>query len=162
MRIDKVVINASPLISLFRSELHDLLPALFQEIVIPGAVWNEVLRGGHEDKTSALRISSWAIQKDIGNIDPVIAAWDLGKGESEVLTFVLRNPDFRAMVDDRLARSCARSLGIKVLGTGGALILAKRRKLIDTVSSVLDRLRNSGLWLSDDLIQLLKKEAGEK
>ena len=74
MRIDKVVINASPLIFLFRSELHDLLPALFQEIVIPGAVWNEVLRGGHEDKTSALRISSWAIQKDIGNIDPVIAA----------------------------------------------------------------------------------------
>ena len=110
-----------------------------------------MLRGGHEDKTFALRISSWAIQKDIGNIDPVITAWDLGKGESEVLTFVLRNPDFRAMVDDRLARSCARSLGIKVLGTGGALILAKRRKLIDTVSSVLDRLRNSGLWFSDDL-----------
>jgi len=39
MRIDKVVVNASPLITLFRSGQAKLLPQLFQKIIVPGAVW---------------------------------------------------------------------------------------------------------------------------
>ncbi len=41
MRIDAVVINASPLITLFRSGQADLLPRLFSHIVVPEAVWQE-------------------------------------------------------------------------------------------------------------------------
>jgi len=47
MRIDAVVVNASPLIALFRSGQADLLPRLFKRIVVPDAVWSEVLAGGH-------------------------------------------------------------------------------------------------------------------
>ena len=43
MRIDGVVINASPLITLFRSGQADLLSQLFGKIVVPGAVWSEVV-----------------------------------------------------------------------------------------------------------------------
>ena len=39
MQIDAVVINASPLITLFRSGQADLLPRLFKRIVVPQAVW---------------------------------------------------------------------------------------------------------------------------
>lgn len=42
MRIDKVVVNASPLITLFRSGQAGLLPELFRKIIVPGAVWTEV------------------------------------------------------------------------------------------------------------------------
>jgi predicted nucleic acid-binding protein len=42
MQIDKVVVNASPLITLFRSGQAGLLPKLFQQIIVPGAVWTEV------------------------------------------------------------------------------------------------------------------------
>jgi predicted nucleic acid-binding protein len=42
MRIDRVVINSSPLITLFRAGLHPLLPELFPSIVVPDAVWSEV------------------------------------------------------------------------------------------------------------------------
>lgn len=41
MRIDAAVINASPLITLFRSGQADLLPRLFGRIVVPpyGGKW---------------------------------------------------------------------------------------------------------------------------
>jgi len=43
MRADAVVVNALPLITLFRSSQADLLPRLFNRIVVPDAVWNEVV-----------------------------------------------------------------------------------------------------------------------
>ena len=42
MRIERVAINASPLIVLFGSRQSELLPQLFSEIVVPEAVWQEV------------------------------------------------------------------------------------------------------------------------
>ena len=49
MRIDKVVVNASPLITLFRSGQAGLLPQLFQKIIVPGAVWTEVTGSERND-----------------------------------------------------------------------------------------------------------------
>ena len=43
--------------------------------------------------------------------------WNLGDGESEVLSFALAYPQYKAMIDDRAARSCARTLGVQTLGT---------------------------------------------
>jgi hypothetical protein len=48
MRIDAVVINASPLITLFRSGQGALLPGLFKQIVVPEAVWRKWSCRGRE------------------------------------------------------------------------------------------------------------------
>ncbi len=66
------------------------------------------------------------------------------------------------MVDDKAARRCAKTFGIQTLGTGGMLILAKRRGLIESVAAELDNLRIAGLWMSDELVDLFLEEAGEK
>ena len=42
MLIDSVVVNASPLICLFKSGLVDLFPALFKNVAVPDAVIKEV------------------------------------------------------------------------------------------------------------------------
>lgn len=42
MPIDGVVVNASPLITLFKSGQTALLPALFQQIHVPDALWREI------------------------------------------------------------------------------------------------------------------------
>ena len=47
--IKRVVINASPLITLCRSQLHVLLPQLFEAVYVPDAVWQEVVNGGKDD-----------------------------------------------------------------------------------------------------------------
>lgn len=162
MPIDRVVVNASPLIALFRSGQAGLFGQLWNEVLVPGAVWTEVLAGGSQDAAfEGLSAAPWARRVEMSTVAPVIAAWDLGPGESEVLTFALAHPGYRAMVDDAEARRCARTLGIPTLGTGGALVLAKRRGLISSISDSLKALKNAGLWLSDELVDLLKQEAGE-
>lgn len=109
MRIDKVVVNASPLITLFRSGQAGLLPQLFQRIIVPGAVWTEVT-GGERDDPAALElvVQPWPVQ-EIVITSPRVAAWNLGDGETSVLSYALENPNYRAVVDDAEARRCART-----------------------------------------------------
>ena len=158
MLIDRVVINASPLIVLFKSAQAELLPQLFDEILIPQAVWEEVTASKNDIASQQLPNVSWASLIKVA-IHPSIAAWDLGAGESTVLSFALENPSHRAMIDDAAARRCARTLGIATLGTGGAIVLAKRRGLIESASDRLQRLRDEGLWLSEEVVSLLKQQA---
>ena len=161
MQIEKVVVNASPLILLFKSGFDDLLPQLFSTIIVPESVWDEILRGG--DIAAQKLLDSkiiWTTRAAI-QIPPEILVWNLGDGESEVLSWAFANRDFRAVVDDKAARNCAKTHGIETLGTGGILILAKKRGLIDSVGDALDKLKTVGLYVSDEIIKLLKHKAGE-
>ncbi len=162
MKVEKAVVNASPLIILFKSGLADLFPQLFAEVVVPNAVWEEVMAGGESDAAAShLPSASWMRHVKAPAVASEVAVWNLGDGESEVLSFALAWPDYRAIVDDHAARSCARTLSIRTLGTGGVLVLAKRRGLIPSVSVELQRLRDAGLWLSEQVVALLKEQAGE-
>lgn len=161
MRIEAVVLNASPLITLFRSGQAVLLPRLFDRIVVPEAVWKEVALDEWNDAAAReLGTQTWPIRENVV-ASPRVEGWNLGAGETAVLSHALANPPMRAIVDDADARRCARTLGIPVLGTGGVLLLAKRRGLLSSVADGLERLRQAGLWMSDDLIGMLKSQAGE-
>ena len=161
MPIERVVVNASPLITLFKSKLADLLPQLFGTVQIPPAVWQEVTATKADLAAQTLPGIAWGQRTEAVAVSPVIAAWDLGAGESEVLSYALLHPEYTAMIDDAAARRCAISLNISTLGTGGAIVLAKRRGLIPSVVEPIQALRDAGLWLSEDLVQLLKQQAGE-
>ena len=57
----RVIINASPLIVLFKSGLEELLPEFCDEVIVPAAVWDEVLLGGADDPAAlALPNADWA------------------------------------------------------------------------------------------------------
>jgi predicted nucleic acid-binding protein len=160
MPINQVVINASPLIVLYKSGQVDLLPQLFESIIVPQAVYDEITAIKSDVAATQLPSATWYRQTAV-QLNQTIVAWDLGAGESAVLSFALANPGYRAMVDDTAARRCARALGIATLGTGGAIVLAKQRGLISSVSDRLQHLKDAGLWLSEDVVNLLKQQAGE-
>jgi predicted nucleic acid-binding protein len=160
MLIETVVINASPLITLFRSNQADLLPRLFGRIIVPDAVWHEVVNERHDAVARELPNQSWPIRESV-TLSPRIQIWNLGKGETAVLSYALTNPPVRAVIDDKDARRTAQALGIPIFGTGAILLLAKRRGLLKSVTSGLTKLRDAGLWLSDDIVKLIKTQAGE-
>ena len=162
MFVKRVVINSSPLIVLFKSQQADLLPQLFEEILVPVAVWDEITTSGKDD-VPAMQLSTvaWARRVVIDPVTPSVAAWDLGQGESEVLSLALNTPDSVAIVDDRSARRCGQSLGVLTIGTGRVLLLAKQRGLISSVAPRIQALRDAGLWLSDGLVALLEQLAGD-
>ncbi|MEI2582449.1 DUF3368 domain-containing protein [Scytonema sp. PRP1] len=162
MSINRVIINSSPLIVLFKSQQAELLPQLFAEILVPSGVFEEVTMAGEDDAASRqLPGISWIKRVEITGLAPEVAAWDLGKGESQVLSLALKTSANSAAIVDDTARRCGQALGITTIGTGGILIRAKRRGLIKNVSSGIEALRDAGLWLSDSVVNLLKQQAGE-
>ena len=157
MLINQVVVNASPLICLSKSGLLDLLPSLFKKIVVPDLVVKEVMAKGGVGPN----LEKWINRIEDVAIAPQVASWDMGDGESAVLSFAFSNKEYWAVIDDREARRCAMSLGCRFTGTVGIIVLAKRRGIITSVSDSLEKLKNAGLWLSDSFVEDVCKKAGE-
>jgi len=161
MRIEKVVVNSSPLIVLFRSGQAELLPQMFKSILVPEQVYQEiVLEGPLDEVKRMLPNASWYSRVNV-EISLKVASWNLGEGESSVFSLASQKPEYRALVDDLAARRCAKVLGIEILGTGGLLVLAKKRGLIQSIRKRIERLREAGLYMSDDVVELLAFKAEE-
>ncbi|HMV47533.1 MAG TPA: DUF3368 domain-containing protein [Blastocatellia bacterium] len=158
----KIVTNSSPLIVLCKSGLADLLPQVCEDILVPAAVWDEIVSGGKDDAaTRILPHLTWAKRTEVVSDDLLIRAWNLGAGETAVLNLALSLPGHRALIDDSAARACAKTMHIAFLGTGGLLVAAKRRGLIASLDEALQKIISAGLWFSGDVINLLKEQAGE-
>ena len=74
---------------------------------------------------------------------------DLGPGETGVLLLALEGNDPVVILDDALARRHAESLGIRLTGTLGILLDAKRRGLVPAVAPLVGDLQRLGFSLSD-------------
>lgn len=62
MRIERVILDASPVIVLFKSGLDGLLPQLFTDIIVPDAVRREVMASGSDDPAViGLANAPWAV-----------------------------------------------------------------------------------------------------
>lgn len=158
----KLVINASPLIFLTKLDLIDHIIHLFEVVIIPNGVKEEILK--QEDKASEWINSSKKSKIDIEKIDEIpsfIKAWDLGKGESEVIAFAKKHEQFITALDDRAARNCANSLRIKVIGTLGLILFAKNKGIISNASEYLHKLRQLGYRIDDETYEYVLYLANE-
>lgn len=160
--IKRVVINASPLIALCRSQLHTLLPQVFESIYVPAEVWQEVVNGGKEDAATRLVPTlDWLKRLPPVEVALDIQRWNLGAGESAVMHYARELSVDRAILDDAAARRCARSINVAMTGTCGVIVLAKRRGILPKAEPAFRQLQAAGLWLSEELITALLKEVGE-
>lgn len=154
--------DASPLILLGKVGRLDLLRGLADEVVVPSGVAHEV-----EVRTEGQRLlREWLDPPTVrietcGPIPRRIQAWDLGRGEAEVLTLSLASESSRAVLDDLEARRCAQAMGIPVIGTLGVVLRARPEKLIPAARPVLDEIRAAGLYVSPDLVESILEHLGE-
>jgi predicted nucleic acid-binding protein len=156
------ILNASPFICLARAGYLHLLRDIPTNAILPQAVADEIAAGPAGDLAQSA-LASGIFQVIDVEISHEILAWDLGLGESAVLSYVLQNPGWEAIIDDYAARKCARSFSIPLRGTLSIVIMAKQAGLIPSSVEVLAALRNSGIWLDDSIIrEVLKKTTGEE
>jgi predicted nucleic acid-binding protein len=141
----------------------ELLRRLPEQALIPQAVAEE-LSVAPEGDPARLALDSGLFTIIDSPVTPEsILAWDLGKGESAVLSYALANPEFVAVLDDGTARRCARSFSITVTGTLAIVILARQHGLIKSAVQVLQALRGVDFRLDDVLIHdALARTVGEK
>ena len=157
------IVNASLDDFLSRVDGLDWLTRLSRKRVqIPRAVVDELLHG-----SDGAAIMGKVNEKDrftiVENTMPpaLISAWDLGAGETQVLSRSLRQTDLRAVLDDWAARQCGLSLGLPVVGTLGIVLAAKRHGLIPLARPSIKRLLAEGLYLTPSLVQDALKTVDE-
>jgi predicted nucleic acid-binding protein len=159
---EHAVVNSSPLIFLTRGGLLDLLQLVAPEIIVPSAVANEILRRGSSDPAArAIATVSWLRVLKTPEVPPSIQAWDLGPGESAVLSWCVARPGTEAIVDDLGARRCAQAIHIPVRGTLGLVLLGKQRGRLTSARPVLEALRGIGMYLSDSVMNRALQMVGE-
>lgn len=104
-----------------------------------------------------LRIESVRNQSAVSALNGFV---DLGEAEAIVLAGELNAA--RLLIDDLAGRKAAEARGIAIVGTGGVLLLAKRRGLIPSVRDALDDLQNRvSFRLSESIRAVLLKQADE-
>lgn len=155
-------INTSPLIFLTKGGFVDLLGFLSPSIIVPSALAAEVREYRETDVTAlALKNTDWLIVQQTPPVPNVIQNWDLGLGESAVLTWGYTHSGTEVILDDLAARRCAVTLGIPVRGTLGIVITAKQRGVIPAARPVIQQLRLCGMYLSDRVINQALALIGE-
>ncbi|AUB85671.1 hypothetical protein [Candidatus Thiodictyon syntrophicum] len=105
------VVNASPLILLGKTQHLDLLAALAGVVVVPQAVATEV--GAKADGGAILAELTGNSASRFAAFEPAppeALAWDLGPGETQVVSYALRHRADRVVLDDLEARRCAVSV----------------------------------------------------
>lgn len=157
-----LIFNASPLIVLAKSNLLDHLLPLANQVWIPQAVANEV--SAVKSQTDPARI--WLADKNAMihvpiPILPFVTAWDLGAGESAVLSLADSIDDSYAVLDDQAARHCAQAMGITSIGTLGLILMAKQQGLIQSARQALDEVIAAGLFISQHHMDSILRQAGE-
>lgn len=156
------VVNASPLILLGKVEQIQLLGALAGQIAVPSAVIREVsAKPDGERAVQTLTALESAIIVD-DEVPPAhILSWDLGVGETQVISHAVAYCADRVVIDDLEARRCAKAMGLAIIGTLGIVGRAKVTGLIDHAEPVIQKLRETGLYASDEIVQRLLREVGE-
>ncbi|MEJ7639549.1 MAG: DUF3368 domain-containing protein [Singulisphaera sp.] len=158
----RLVVNASPLIFLTRVGLLEVLREPADEVFVPDVVFDEIGRRGPTDPAAvAIQTTAWLQVAPTPPVSPELAAWNLGAGETAVLGMALAVPGSIVVIDDLAARRMARSLDIPFLGTLALVGVAKAIGMIPSVRPVIDRLRQTGMYLSDRLAQQVLEQAGE-
>jgi uncharacterized protein len=162
MESSPIVCDAGPLIALALVDRLQLLPALYQSILVPEAVWREVVDSGFGRTGAAeLKNASWIEVIPSVSVDPFLEA-ELGRGESEVIALAIARKAALVLLDELMARRVAGQVyGLRVKGSAGLLVQARKAGMIPEVRPLLHAMKKRGYYLSERLIERACREAGE-
>ncbi len=157
-----VVTNTTPLIALaLISKLH-LLRDLYGEVLVPPAVYEEMLAGGVERiGAAAIQAAPWIRVQPLSDPRRADLLVDLDRGEAQAIALAQELNADLLIVDERLGRQHARRLGLTITGTLGILLKAKQLGYVDAVQPLIEQLQQGGIRLRDDVVRRVLELAGE-
>jgi predicted nucleic acid-binding protein len=159
-----IVCNTGPLIALAMVGHLDVLAKLYRRVLIPEAVLREAVSAGSGRIGAAeVESASW-LERVSGDLplEPLLIQ-ELGPGESEVIAAAHQLRARLVLIDERRARRIAeQAYGLRVKGSAGILVAAKKAGLIPVIQPLLESMRAQGYRLSQRLIDRALLEAGER
>jgi predicted nucleic acid-binding protein len=150
-----VVADTSPVLYLHQIEQIHLLPSLFGDILVPDYVASVELSAPHTPQAVRHFVESppqWLkVTATSGRPDERVR--HLGEGEAWAMTLALTTQADLLLCDDSQARSVARRIGLRPVGTLGVLELGWVRGLCDVRGSVQRLITETNFRHSPKLIR---------
>ena len=146
-----IVSDTTSLIVLEKQNKLSLLCELFDEVIIPQAVYEELIIGLDSDKItqafSCLKIECVTSSERFHDLLMI-----LDQGEAEAIELAI-NKNLPLIIDERKGRKIARNFGLIVTGLAGILILATQKKVLTPNQSkmMLETSMQNGYRLSETL-----------
>lgn len=160
--MSEIISNTSPLQYLHQLGALAVLPQLVGRVIVPPAVQDELSTGRKLGlDLPEIQYLDWISVRLPSSYVALRMVTDLGAGERKVLALALENTDAICVLDDALARRIAGVLKLRITGTLGILMDAKRAGLIATVRPKLDQLHSLGFRLAAHTRAAVLKLAGE-
>ena len=156
------ITNTSPLVYLYRIQAIEWLPELFGNVYVPTAVVDELKEG----QRRGFDVPNPSIYRRFRIVDPrtMPSEWlslDLGPGELAAMALALENRTRVVLLDDLLARRTAQAAGLTVWGMLKVLLEAKSQSLTGRIEPFVNRLSETGMWLSEEIRERILALAGE-
>jgi predicted nucleic acid-binding protein len=131
--VQLVIADTGPVNYLLLIGHIDVLPALFEKVILPSAVRDELSdpRTPASVRNWIADPPSWVDVRHTANPLPGRLLDDLGAGETAALTLAAELHADLVLIDDRQAVAAAHEMGLTVTGTMGLLARASARGLID-------------------------------
>jgi len=158
-----IVSDTSPISNLAAIGQLELLQKLYGNVIIPTAVYQEILNSGDTDPAVlAIKSVNWIQTYSITNNTLFQTLQNiLDIGEAEAITLAVELNADRLIVDERRGRKEAIRLGLRVTGILGILLAAKQQGLVSFIQPLLDDLIANGFWIQEELYAELLQLAGE-
>ncbi len=123
-----VISDTTPIISLLKAGKLELLEKLYQTVVVPEAVYDELIRNRvYEEEKKEIEKCPFLVIEKVHNVESVRILRDvtgLDAGESESLILYGEKQADLLLIDEHKGRSVAKKMSVKHIGTVGILMLA--------------------------------------
>jgi predicted nucleic acid-binding protein len=156
-----VVSDTTPLIPLLKAGRLDTLEKLFGEVRIPVAVFEELTSNPrYSDEAATIRsyphIDILSVS-DTDAVEQVSQEDGLDLGESEAIVLTKEISADLLLMDEAKGRDIARSMGLRITGTVGILLLSYERGILDKseIIDCVERLRDANRFIGERYLQLL-------
>lgn len=158
----KVVVNATPLIALSLINQLELLNELFDEVLVPPAVYEEVvIQGTGQPGAAELACVTWIqvqAPSTSSTIEPLLLELDIG--ELQVLLLAQEVQADWVIIDERLGRRTAQAMNFPVKGTVGIMLAACQAGLLSKTVAMdaVVQLSQQGIRISSQVVAWFKAE----
>ena len=123
--------------------------------------FNEIEAGKHKKYYLNLLTFEWIKIEQIQDRKSISYFLDLDKGEAEAIVLATESEADLIQLDESLGRFHAKHAGLRVTGTIGILVKAKKQGLISELKPLILELKEKGVWLSESLIERILELANE-
>jgi predicted nucleic acid-binding protein len=152
-----IVTNTTPLIALaVATESLDILRALYDHVVVPLEVSEEILAAGPQAPgVEAFRKATWLEFRKKAIELPLYLRNTLDRGEASVIQTAVSERVQRVCIDESVGRRIARLNGLALTGSVGILVKAKQQGYPIDLSLALERMKLHGIWLGETVVRFV-------